>query len=221
MNKKRTVHDFLTVGDLDNFNDKVNRVVFNKEPIPEVKDESKEVQEIPYDPNRFESVIVDPKDIPDELLQQLADIVDKKTHFNENDFIDSNAKGPNTADKILNSVAVAYITEGSIPVAVATLIDPTKQNYKGIIPSDYYELKSGKPLENRIQQEFFAIMPEYHDKGLAQELKSLLLETSPNMFIINSTTDKETATGLAKNSYKLISRLDTEWEDEPIELWVN
>jgi len=224
MEDKKNNHDFLTINDLETFNDKVNRVVLNKKPQEKIEptvDNDGIVDEVPYDSSQFQSVIEDPKNIPEGLLQQLADIIDKKSHYSVNDNTDNSVKGPNTIDRLSNSIAIAYISKDGIPVAVGTLVDPTIENYKGIIPSDYYELKSGKPLENRVQQDFFAVTPENHDKGIAQELKQLLSTITPNMFVINSVTDKETSTGLFKNGYKLLTRFNTEWESEPIELWVN
>ena len=139
-----------------------------------------------------------------------------------NDFKDSKlTKGPDTTDKILNSIAVVYILEDGIPVAVSTLLDPTKENYKGIIPSDYYEMKSGKSLQGRHQQEHFAVKPDKHNLGLAQELKRLLLESSPKTFVINQSPDTESSFGLAKNGYQVISKFNTEWETEPVQLWIN
>jgi len=210
-------YKFLSVNDLDTFNNKINPLVDGKS---DEHTESEDV-EVNYEPERYESSIVDPKNISEELLHQLADIVDKKSYYNVNDFSDNSTKGPNTVDRILNAIAVAYVMKEGLPVAVATLLDPTVENYKGIIPSDYYELKSGTSMEDKIQQEFFAVKPEYHNRGLAQELKRLILKTAPSMFIINPISDKETSIGLFKNGYKLISRFDTEWEDEPIELWTN
>jgi len=222
MNINDDKYDFLSVDKMKKLNKKVNHLVDDQAQQPQPEPEAvTDNEDIPFSTDRYESYTVNPNEISEDLLHQLADIIDKKSYYNENDFSDSSIKGPNTTDRILNSIAVAYVMEEGLPVAVATLLDPTVENYKGIIPSDYYELKSGRSMENKIQQEFFAVKPEYHNRGFAQELKRLLLETAPAMFIINPVSDKETSTGLFKNGYKLVARFDTEWESEPVELWIN
>jgi hypothetical protein len=220
MENNNNMHDFLTVMDLDNFNEKVNKAGLNKTPGKSEEPQKVIRPETKYDTDEFKSYIVNPKDIPETILKQLADVVDKKSFFNKND-PSAKPAGPDTTERILSSIAVACILQNTIPVAVATLLDPTKENYKGIIPCDYYELKSGKSLEDRIQQDFFAVVPEKQNLGLAQELKRQLMTVAKKMFVINLSSDVETAKGLAKNGYKLISVFNTEWEQEPVELWIN
>ena len=118
-------------------------------------------------------------------------------------------------------MGVAYITEDDIPVACATLTDPTIGNYKGIIPLDYYELKSGYSLEGRLQQEFFAVKPEYRGMGIATELRDLLESISADMFITIPVWDTDTIDGLVKNGYKFIAEFNTDWEQAPVQLWIN
>ena len=173
------------------------------------------------DRNKFDSVIVKPEAIPQDDLNQCADIIDSKTHFDSQDFRDTWLKGPNTVDRLLSSMGVAYVTEDDIPVACATLTDPTQINYKGIIPLDYYELKSGFSLAGRLQQEFFAVKPEYRGMGIATELRDLLESVSPKMFITVPVWDTDTITGLVKNGYKFVAEFNTDWEQAPVQLWIN
>ena len=130
--KRPIIHDFLTLGDLKSFNESVE---YN------VKDEAKK-ESHPFDSSRFESVLVNPADLTDGVLYQLADLVDKKTNLDTPETDTTTLKGPNTIDKLLASLAVAYVTEAGIPVGVATLVDPTVENYMGIIPLDFYSLNS-------------------------------------------------------------------------------
>lgn len=216
--EERDVHDFLTVSELDNFNDKVSAIV-NKDDKKDTP-QSSEI-DIENEPTNQESFIVNPSELDEDLRYQLADIIDGKTHFNEDDIKEEKAKGPTTSDNILNSLAVAYITEDNLPIAVALLKDPTVENHKFIIPCDYYELKSGASLEERIQQEFFAFRPDKYNQKLGMELKKTLMEDSSELFIITSSTDKSTNAYLTQCGYKVASTFDTEWEKNPVNLWIN
>lgn len=214
MEEKDNKHDFLTVGDLESFADKVNRVVYGKE---KPQDQPKTVA---FDSTKFQTYISKPEDVPEDVTYQLADLFDENTHFEKTN-TDAQQIGPSTPDKIKESLAVAYILENNIPVAGATLLDPTKQNYKGIIPGDYYALKSGFNLEDRVQQEFFEVAPDKHNLGLAQELKKTLEEVAPKMYVIVTNNDTDTVSGLQKNGYKFVAQFKTDWEDAPVQLWIN
>lgn len=218
MENKKSIHDFLNVSDLETFNEKVNYIVSGKKPEQEVEVEPV-VKDL--DRNRFESTIVKPEALSQDVLYQCADIIDGKTHFDRQDFRDSWLKGPNTVDRLLNSMGVAYVSEDDIPVACATLTDPTINNFKGIIPLDYYELKSGFDLSGRLQQEFFEVKPEYKQMGIAGELRDLLESISQNMFITVPVWDTDTIAGLAKNGYKFVAEFHTDWEQAPVQLWIN
>lgn len=172
----------------------------------------------PYDSNKFHSYISAPENVPNDVVFQLAEMFDGNTHFQEHE---EKQVGPNTADRIRQSLAVAYILEDGVPVAGATLEDPTVQNYKGIVPKDYYELKSGLSLNGRIVQSFFQVLPSHRSLGLAGELKRKLEELAPNMFVIVAKNDRSTQTGLFKNGYKLTSEFNTDWETTPVQLWIN
>lgn len=203
-------HDFLSLGDLQSLNESINKNVYEKEANPD----------LPFDASKFQTFISQPIKVPEDVLFQVADLFDGNNHFEENDIEDKQI-GPSTSDKIVGSLVVAYILENNIPVAGATLLDPTKANYKGIIPGDYYALKSGVSLEDRVQQEFFAVAPDKHNLGLAQELKKILEEVAPKMYVIAIENDLDTILGLKKNGYKCVARFQTDWEDVPVQLWIN
>lgn len=220
MENKRTVHDFLTVSDLESFTDKVSYVVSGK--ASGRKEAESEYQGlIEFDRERFEATVVRPEAIPLDILNQCADIIDAKTHLNQQDFKDTWNNSPNTVDRLLSSMGVAYITENDIPVACATLADPTEINFKGIIPVDYYELKSGYDLSGRLQQEFFAVKPEYLGMEISGELRDLLVSISEKMFITVPVWDTDTIVGLSRNGYKLVAEFNTDWGNAPVQLWIN
>lgn len=206
-------HDFLSLGDLQSLNESIYKNVYGREQM-------EEIPEIAFDSKKFQTFISKPTEVPQDVIYQLSDLFDGNNHFEENEIEDKQI-GPLTSDKIIGSLAVAYILENNIPVAGATLLDPTKANYKGIIPGDYYALKSGVNLEDRVQQEFFAVAPDKHDLGLAQELKKILEEVAPKMYVIAIENDPDNIFGLKKNGYRFVARFQTDWEDAPVELWIN
>jgi hypothetical protein len=205
-------HDFLTLSDLTTFNESVEYNVTN---TPQKKEHHE------FDSARFESFIVNPADLTDDVVYQLSDIIDKKLSLDVPEVDENSTKGPNTVDKILSSLAVAYVTEDGIPVGVATLVDPTIENYKGITPLDFYSLKGAVNLENRIQQEFFTVADEYKSLGIAGELRRLLETIAPAMFVTADISDKDTIIGLQRNGYKFVNQFDTDWESAPVQLWLN
>lgn len=214
--ENRTAHDFLTVSDMDNFNDKVKSVLNKK-----TEDETETPEPITETSSNTESFVVNPAEIAEDLLYQLSDIIDSKTHFATDDIKENEQEGPASKDKILNSIAVAYINVDNLPIAVALLQDPTIENYQGIIPGDYYELKSGKSLEQRIQQVFFAFKPDMYSSEVGKELKQKLESNSPNLFIVTPSTDETTNRYLIECGYRLVSNFTTEGEQEPVNLWIN
>jgi hypothetical protein len=196
-------HNFLTLNDLTTFIESVTP------------------HDIPYDNNTFTSYHTTPMDIDNDLLYQLADIIDKKMSFDYKPFTTQSFKAPNTVERLLNSEYIIYILEEGLPVAVATLIDASKENFMGIIPIDFYSLKSAYNLSGRMQQEFFTIVDEKRDMGLAGELRKYLDKLSPQSFIIVSSTDIDTLKGIEKNNYEFIAEFNTSWDKTSVQLWIN
>ncbi len=209
-NEKNTPHAFLTVTDLKCFNESVEQNV-TEETTESVQ------QETP----KFKSYITDPVKLDDDIVYQLADIIDKKTQLDKRDFTDKAFVAPNTVERLLASEKIVYVTEDDIPVGVASLVDATKENFMGIIPSDFYALKSAVNLSDRMQQEFFAVTDENKDMGLSAAIRDRLEEISPLMFVTVPSSDIDTLEGLTKNGYKRVSEFETDWEATPVQLWIN
>lgn len=209
--------DYLSLGDLEPFTDKVNEEVLGEtKSEPEITSEV----ETSYGENpSLEVCIKNPKDVSDDVIFQLADLIDGYGHFQQNE--EGPQTGPNTADRLRDALAVVYILEQGIPVAGAILVDPTKPNYKGIIPGDYYEIKSGESLEDRVQQDFFIVQPDKKGLGLARKLKAALESIAAKMFVVITSTDSDTESGLLKNGYTFLAEFETDWEDVPVQLWIN
>lgn len=203
--------NFINVPTMKAFNDKVTTEVECKELPTEPS--------VQFDNNTFDSYVSSPESLDDETIYDISDIIDGKTHMNKYDDLPFDKTGLNTIDRIDNAIAIAFVTKEGIPIAVGTLTDPTIENYKGIIPITYYELKSGVSLEGRLQQEFFAMSPEYKGMGFSDELRRRLESVSDKMFITVNASDLETIQGLKNNGYKYISQFNTDWEKEPVQLW--
>lgn len=207
-----TPHDFLTLGDFKSFNESVEKTVLNDEQVEEG---------VPHNPDQYKSFIVDPIELDDDVMFQLADIIDKKEQLDQRDYTAKAFKAPDTVERLLNSEKIAYVTENDFPIGVATIVDATKENFMGIIPVDYYALKSATNLSDRMHQEFFSVVDEKKDMGISGALRKRLEEFSPLMFVTIPVTDKDTLEGVSKNGYQLISQFETDWESSPVQLWFN
>lgn len=219
---------FMSVERLKTFNDEeLKRVMGATNPVnsqaPEKpKTEPETDQSVAYDPNVYDSFVVSPEKLDDQILYGLSDLFDGKVSAMDTDLLANVEKvSPNTVDKIMASVAVAYITEDGIPVAGCTLRDPTTVDFRGMIPADYYEMKTGVNLENRLEQEFFQIHPDYHDQGLASELRRMISTVVDYTFIVVPSNDTSTIIGLSKAGYKLVSKFIADFDKTESQLWVN
>lgn len=203
---------FINVPQMQAFNDKVSTEVDGIKPVEKPK--------VEFNSGEFDSYVASPESLDDETIYDIADIIDGKVHFNKNDELPFDKTAPNTIDRLDDAIAIAFVTKDGIPVAVGTLTDPTKENFKGIIPITHYELKSGISLEGRMHQEFFAISYEYKGMGISDKLRTALEKISDKMFITVNVSDIDTIEGLKNNGYKFISQFTTDWEKEPVQLWI-
>jgi hypothetical protein len=175
-----------------------------------------------YDPNKFDSFIVKPEKLDDQILFSLVDLFNNNVSSIDNDSTKiADLGGPNTQDKILSALAVGYITLDGIVVAGCVLQDPTILDYHGSIPSDHYEMLTGISLENRIEQEYFVIHPDYHDVGLATELRRLIKTVVENTFIVILDSDVDAMTGLQNAGYQLVSTFMDVDTDKYSQLWLS
>ena len=204
--------NFLNVPTLKAFNEKVSQ---------EVDGEKKVQPQVAFDSETFDSFIVKPDSLDSESIYELAKIIDGKTHYNKLDELPIDKTAPITVDQLDNALAIVFVAKDGIPIATATLADPTVPNFKGIVPIDQYEMKAGISLEGRLQQVFFAVSPEYHDMGIGSELRKRLSEITDKFFIVVNASDIETIEGLKLNGYKFVSEFNTDWDSESVQLWIN
>lgn len=218
---------FMSVEHLKNFNDSViKQKVFGSAGNPPAQTSANKTESAKtsqkYDPNQFDSFIVSPDTLDDQIIIGLVDLFDNKISAMNDElkkYID--LSGPNTEDKLREALAVGYITEDGIPVAGCTLRDPTTSDYHGNIPSDHYEMLSGVNLEDRVEQEFFEIHPDYHDMGLAYELRRLIGTVVDKTYIVVPVSDTSTLSGLANGGYKKVSEFVDDSDDGASQLWIN
>lgn len=225
MNNKN-IRDYLGITDLKSFNQKVADVLKQSQQSNEGSEEPvNDVPEVVFDSQRFESFTVLPEVLDETTLYQLSDLIDGKEHYEEEDVDESNEitdfASPNTADQILSSIGVIYMIENNTPVSVATLYDPTIENYRGIIPVDYYEMKSGQSLNGRVMLDGYAVKPEYRNLGLEMELRTLVEDVAPDIFIVVPMSDINTMELVQFSGYTPISQFTTDWDLTPVVLWIN
>lgn len=212
---------FMSVERLKNFNDTaVKESMGLKSQKPVTKDMTK--QNVPYDPNKFDSFIVPPSTLDDQILYGISNLFDDKVSAMNTEFIgELNKVSPNTVDKIMSAIAVAYITEDGMPVAACVIRDPSATDYRGVIPADYIEMRTGIDLENRLEQEYFEIHPDYHGKGLAAELRRLINTVVDATFIAVPSNDTDTIIGLSNAGYKMVSTFRSEGDMVDTQLWLS
>lgn len=173
------------------------------------------------DPSRFKAYAKSPTDIDEATLRDIAAVIDGKNNLKPPSDNHIPVATPSTLDRLLNSVTVVYITDNDFPVAAANLIDPNKEDYRGVCPIKYYSLLSGYNLDGRVQQEFFAVSDEYRNAGVGKELRAQINALDIPTFILVDLTDKECIEGLARSGYQFIATLDDETSDIPVQLWVD
>ena len=173
------------------------------------------------DPERFKAYVKSPSDIDEGTMRDIAAVIDGKNDITPPADNHVPVATPSTMDRLLNSVTIVYITDNDFPVAAANLIDPTKEDSRGVVPIKYYSLLSGYNLDGRVQQEFFAVAEEYRNHGLGEELRAQINALDTPTFIVVDTTDKDCIEGLAKSGYQFIAQLDDETTEYPVQLWVD
>lgn len=174
------------------------------------------------DPEQFEAYVKNPSDITEEVMFQLADLIDGKMNITPKES-NTEAATPDTIDRLMNAVTIVYITDENIPVAVASIIDPTTESYMGFIPLDQYSLKSAQNLDGRVQLEFIAIADEYMHTPVEQELVSQLNNLGTPLFAATSEQDTVTAQILGEIGFKPVSSMDisANGDEQSVILWID
>lgn len=183
--------------------------------------QSYEVQQPKLDPDRFKAYVKNPSEIEESTLRDIAAVIDGKNDLNPPPDGHIPVATPSTLDRLLASVTIVYITDNDFPVAAATLVDPTKKDYRGVVPLRYYSLLSGYNLDGRIQQEFFAVNDEYANSGVSEELRAQLNALDIPTFAVVDVTDRNSIERLARSGYQFIAQLDDETSQIPVQLWID
>lgn len=174
----------------------------------------------PLDPERFKAFIKAPLDIPEEEIFQLADIIDGRFNIRPRRS-QSDTDGPETVDRLLNSTTIVYIEDDGIPIAVASIIDPTIENYKGYVPLSLYSLHSANNLEGRVQLEFFAVSDEYRNTAVPNELNAQVKSLNVPLFMVTDADDDDTNEWLLRTKCKMASVMNIDSNNVPVILWLN
>lgn len=173
------------------------------------------------DPEQFSAYVKNPSDITEEVMFQLADLIDGKMDLTPTDN-NMAAATPDTIDRLMNAITIVYITDDNIPVAVASIIDPTINSYMGFKPLDLYSVKSAQNLDGRVQLEFIAIADEYKHSQVEQELLSQMNSLGTPLFAATTESDVNTAELLGEIGFKPVSSMDISANgDESVTLWID
>jgi hypothetical protein len=175
------------------------------------------------DPNRYEVFVKSPSDINEETMFLLSDIIDGKRDINPDSLYNNTSPAtPETVDRLMNAVTIIYITEENIPVAVASIIDPTVKSYMGFIPLDIYSLRSAQNLDGRLQLEFLTVSDECESaQDVSQELASQMGALGQPLFAATSVSEGKTNQLLQLFGFKPVSQMEIDGEEEPVVLWLN
>lgn len=173
------------------------------------------------DPEHFSAFALSPSEIDTETMENLVSIVDGSANLTPPSDINVPVAAPATIDRLTSSIVIFYITHDDIPVAVANIIDPSKEDFHGYIPVNYYSMRSGYQLDGRLQLVFFAVMEDYKDSGVGQELKRQVASYGVPTFTVVDSTDKESIDAMKLNGYKFINEFDVDDSDIPVQLWID
>lgn len=176
--------------------------------------------EQPLDPEKYQVFVKNPSDINEETMYQLADIIDGRMDIRPH-YTPGVIATPKTVDRLLNSVTIIYITYENLPIAVASIIDPTQKNYLGFIPLDMYSLCSGQNLEGRVQMEFFAVADEYINSPVPNELCGQVNALGTPVYMITDSDDADSNYILQNNGYQMVASFDLDTNETPVCLWID
>ena len=173
------------------------------------------------DPERFKAYAKSPSDIDESVLRDIAAVIDGKRDVTPRADSTVPVATPSTLDRLLNAVTVVYITDNDFPVAAASLVDPTREDYRHIVPVRYYSLLTGYNLDGRVQQEFFAVADEYRNAGLGTELRAQVAALDTPTFVVADVEDRECIEGLARAGYQFVAQVSDGTSLPPVQVWID
>lgn len=173
------------------------------------------------DPSRYKAYAKTPSDMDQETINMVVDLIDGKLDTKPKPEWVVNEPAPATIDRVMNSDTIIYITDDDIPVGVVTLVDPTVKTYQGFVPTELYEMYSGVNLDGRIQQEFFAVADEYHDKGIGRELRAQIGNLGVRTFTVIDESDRDALEGMVRNGYEFVCAMPDDSSPSNSTLWID
>ena len=174
----------------------------------------------PLDPEKYQAYVKSPADIDEETMYQLADIIDGRLDIKPH-YTPGVKATPKTVDRLLNSVTIVYITFEDLPVAVASIIDPTQTNYMGFVPLDLYSMYSAQNLDGRVQMEFFAVADEYDNTQVPTELFAQINQLGTPVYMVTDSDDEDSNTTLQENGFTPVANMDIGSNESPVILWLD
>lgn len=160
-----------------------------------------------------------PAEIDRNLLEEIAFLINKIGHYkdkNSGKFI-----GPDTIDRLLEAEWIGYaMSPDNVPVAAVTLVDTTDEGWNGVIPRNYYELKAGKSLGNKLERRMFSVDEEYINTNVGKELERIVQEKVPDIYAVSILDNVDDTKFLLQNGYDLIAEFHSDITDNYLGLWI-
>ena len=173
------------------------------------------------DPEHFSAYALSPAEIDPETMQNLVSVVDGSANLTPPSDENVPVAAPTTIDRLTASIVIFYITHDQIPIAVANICDPSKEDFHGYIPVEYYTLRSGYHLDGRLQLEFFAVQEDFAGTEVGVELKRQVASYGVPTFTVVDSTDKESINAMKQNGYKFVNSFEVDDSKIPVELWID
>lgn len=199
--------DYFTPDTLDSYN---NEFASISDVVPAAEPEPKE---------KVRAYIKPPAEIGRELLEEISYLINKTGHYKDNKT--GKTIGPDTIDRLLESEWIGYVlSSDNIPIAAVTLVNTTEEGWAGTIPRNYYELKAGKSLGNKLERRMFTLDEEYDGTNVGVELERIIQEKTTDIYAVSVLDKVEDTKFLLQNGYDLIAEFDSDLTDNYLGLWI-
>ena len=199
--------EYFTQDSLESYNNEFSTV---SDESPELQEETKE---------KVTAYIKPPSEIDRDLLEEISFLINKTGHYKDKKT--GKTIGPDTVDRLLESEWIGYVlNSNSIPVAAVTLVNTTEEGWAGVIPRNYYELKAGKSLGNKLERRMFTLDEDYQNTNVGAELERIIQEKTKDIYAVSVLDKVEDTKFLLQNGYDLIAEFDSDLTDNFLGLWI-
>lgn len=200
--------NYVSKDNLDSYNNEFSNVSDDIPALPASEEKEK-----------VRAYIKTPNEMDRTLLEEISFLINETGHYKDN--ASGKLVGPDTIDRLLESEWIGYVMSSeNIPIAAVTLVDTTHEGWSGAIPRNYYELKAGKSLGNRLERRMFTVDEEYANTNIGPELERIVQEKVQDIYAVSVLDKVEDTKFLLQNGYDLIAEFDSDLTDNYLGLWV-